>query len=79
MQTVHFQSKQWSVELLPFSVDGGAFGPAPQAYGRHIQRCCNGRCQLESSPVTVTINTIETEIPFDPIVEQGDFYACIYR
>lgn len=60
-----------------FSVDGGAFGPAPQLTAGTYSVVVMDADSLESSPITVTINTIETEIPFDPIVEQGDFYACI--
>ena len=61
-----------------FSVDGGAFGPAPQLTPGTYSVVVMDDANLESSPITVTINTIETEIPIDPpIVEQGDFYACI--
>ena len=60
-----------------FSVDGGAFGPAPQLTAGTYTVVVMDDASLESSPITVTINTTETEIPFDPIVEQGDFYACI--
>ena len=60
-----------------FSVDGGAFGPAPQLTAGTYTVIVMDDASLESSPITVTINTTETEIPFDPIVEQGDFYACI--
>ena len=60
-----------------FSVDGGAFGPAPQLAAGTYTVVVMDAASSESSPITVTINTAETEIPFDPIVEQGDFYACI--
>ena len=75
--TFSIETVECGTAPFTFSVDGGAFGPAPQLTAGTYSVVVMDDASLESSPITVTINTTETEIPFDPIVEQGDFYACI--
>lgn len=60
-----------------FSVDGGAFGPAPQLTAGTYTVVVMDDATLESTPIPITINTIETVIPFGPIVENTELYACV--
>ena len=59
-----------------FSVDGGAFGTRPQLTAGTYSVIVMDADSLER-PNNGYDKYNETEIPFDPIVEQGDFYACI--
>ncbi len=60
-----------------FSVDGGAFEPAPLLSAGTYTVIVQDDAQLQSSPITITINTTETVIPFGPIVENPEIYACV--
>ncbi|MDA8911034.1 fibronectin type III domain-containing protein, partial [Crocinitomicaceae bacterium] len=60
-----------------FSVDGGAFGPAPQLTSGTYSVVVMDDASLESSPITITINTTESLIPFSAMVETPDLYACL--
>ena len=60
-----------------FSVDGGAFGPAPTdlaagTYSVVVQDAAT----LASNPVSIVIGTTSTVIPNNPIVTTPDVYAC---
>ena len=60
-----------------FSVDGGAFGPAPTdltagTYSVVVQ----DDATLESSPITVVIETINTVIPSTPFTADSVLAAC---
>ena len=60
-----------------FSVDSGAFGPAPLLTAGIYSVVVMDDAGLESSPISVTINTTETVVPFGPVVENTDLYACV--
>ena len=60
-----------------FSVDGGAFGPVPQLTAGTYSVVVMDVATLESSPISITINTTETVVPFGPLVENSDLYACV--
>jgi len=60
-----------------FSVDGGAFEPAPLLTAGTYSVIVQDDAQLQSSPITITINTTETVIPFGPVVDNADVYACV--
>jgi hypothetical protein len=60
-----------------FSVDGGAFESAPLLSAGTYTVIVQDDALLQSSPITITINTTETVVPFGPIVENADVYACV--
>jgi hypothetical protein len=60
-----------------FSVDGGAFESAPFLTAGTYTVVVQDDAQLQGSPITITINTTETVIPFGPIVNTTDVYACV--
>ena len=60
-----------------FSVDGGAFGPAPTdlTAGTYLV-VVQDDATLESSPITVVIETINTVIPSTPFTADSVLAAC---
>jgi hypothetical protein len=60
-----------------FSLDGGAFEPAPLLGAGTYTVVVQDDAQLQSSPISITINTTESVIPFGPVVENSDVYACV--
>ena len=60
-----------------FSVDGGAFGPAPTdlTAGTYVV-VVQDDATLESSPITVVIETINTVIPSTPFTADSVLAAC---
>lgn len=59
-----------------FSVDGGAFDVAPNLTAGTYSIVVQDSLLLESSPIEITINTIETSIPPSPVADSA-VYACI--
>jgi len=60
-----------------FSVDGGAFGPAPGLTAGTYSVVVMDASSLESTAMSITINTTETVIPFPATVNEPDVYACV--
>jgi hypothetical protein len=60
-----------------FSVDGGAFGPAPGLTAGTYSVVVMDAASLESAPISITINTTETVIPLGATVNEPDVYACL--
>ena len=75
--TFSIETVECGTAPFTFSVDGGAFGPAPQLTAGTYSVVVMDDASLESSPITVTINTTETLVPFSAIVETPDLYACL--
>ena len=59
-----------------FSVDGGAFGPAPSLTAGTYEIVVQDDLLFESSPMMITINTLETVIPDSPMADSA-YYACV--
>ena len=62
-------------EPFEFSVDGGAFGPAPNLTAGTYSIVVKDADSLFSAPVSITINTLETSIPPSPAADSA-VYAC---
>ena len=62
-------------EPFEFSVDGGAFGPAPNLTAGTYSIVVKDADSLFSAPISITINTLETSIPPSPAADSA-VYAC---
>lgn len=60
-----------------FSVDGGAFGPAPGLTAGTYDIVVMDAGSLESSSISIAISTTETLVPLGATVNEADVYACL--
>ncbi len=75
--TFTIESVDCGTAPFTFSVDGGPFEAAPLLTAGTYSVIVQDDALLLSSPISITINTNETVVPFGPVVDNPDVYACV--